>query len=222
MEFYDVMRTTFAAREFTDAPLLDEILYKILENARFAPSGGNRQAGHVIIVRDRATRQEIADLSAKGAKRYVAQMAAGESPWNTIEPTSVDTDTIENTPVPRMFTEIYLKAAVLLVVCVDLKLVASLDQYLDRVGMVAGASIYPLVWNILMAARNEGFGGTLTTMPIAEEPALKAILGIPEHVAVSAIIPLGQPVKQLKKLKRIPVSSFTSMERWNGDPLAEK
>jgi nitroreductase len=104
---------------------------------------------------------------------------------------------------------------------VDLKLVASLDQDLDRVGMVAGASVYPLVWNILMAARNEGFGGTLTTMPIAEEPALKAILDIPGHVAISAIIPLGEPVKQLKKLKRIPVSSFTSMEGWNGDPLAE-
>ena len=68
MELYDVMRTTFAAREFTDAALPDEILYKILENARFAPSGGNRQAGHVIIVRDQAIREEIADLSAKGAK----------------------------------------------------------------------------------------------------------------------------------------------------------
>ena len=222
MELYDVMRTTFAARKFTDAALPDEILYKILENARFAPSGGNRQAGHVIIVRDRAIRTKIADLSAKGAQRYIAQMAAGESPWNTIDPTSVDQNTIANTPVPGMFTEIYLKAAVLLVVCVDLKLVASLDQYLDRVGMVAGASIYPLVWNILMAARNEGFGGTLTTMPIAEEPSLKAILEIPEHVAVSAIVPLGEPVKQLKKLKRVAVSSFTSMEGWDGGPLVEK
>ena len=104
MELYDVMRTTFAAREFTDTALPDEILYKILENARFAPSGGNRQAGHVIIVRDQATRQEIADLSAKGAKRYVAQMAAGESPWNTIDPTSVDADTIAKTSPPRRRT----------------------------------------------------------------------------------------------------------------------
>jgi nitroreductase len=43
MELYDVMRTTFAAREFTDDPLPDTTLFKILENARFAPSGGNRQ-----------------------------------------------------------------------------------------------------------------------------------------------------------------------------------
>ena len=43
MELYDVMRTTFSAREFTDAPVPDEVLYKILDNARFASSGGNRQ-----------------------------------------------------------------------------------------------------------------------------------------------------------------------------------
>jgi nitroreductase len=44
MELYDVMRTTFAAREFADDPLPDATLVKILDNARFAPSGGNRQA----------------------------------------------------------------------------------------------------------------------------------------------------------------------------------
>ena len=41
MELYDVMRTTFAVREFTDDPLPDPVLYRILDNARFAPSGGN-------------------------------------------------------------------------------------------------------------------------------------------------------------------------------------
>ena len=54
---------------------------------------------------------------------------------------------------------------------------------IDRVGVVAGASVYPLVWNILLAARNEGFGGTITTMAVAEEPALKQLLGIPDGVS---------------------------------------
>ncbi|CPZ72537.1 Probable nitroreductase [Mycobacteroides abscessus] len=53
MELYDVMRTTFAAREFTRDPLPDKVLDRILDNARFAPSGGNRQAGHVIVVKAR-------------------------------------------------------------------------------------------------------------------------------------------------------------------------
>ena len=48
MELYDVMRTTFAVREFTDDPLPDPVLYRILDNARFAPSGGNRQGTHIV------------------------------------------------------------------------------------------------------------------------------------------------------------------------------
>ncbi len=43
MELYDVMRTTFACREFEPDPVPEEVLYRILDNARFAPSGGNRQ-----------------------------------------------------------------------------------------------------------------------------------------------------------------------------------
>ena len=58
MELYEVMRTTFAAREYTGESINDEILYAILENARFAPSGGNRQGNRVIVVRDDNTRNE--------------------------------------------------------------------------------------------------------------------------------------------------------------------
>ena len=76
----------------------------------------------------------------------------GETPWNTIERTQVDAATIERTPVPPSATEPVLKAAVVLVVGVDLRLVASMDADLDRVGVVSGASIYPFAWNILLAA----------------------------------------------------------------------
>ena len=75
---------------------------------------------------------------------------------------------------------------------VDPAIAALLDKELDRVGVVAGASVYPLVWNILLAARNEGFGGTITTMAIAEEPALKRLLGIPEPFAVAAVVPRSE------------------------------
>src|SRR3989454_8285993 len=95
MELFDVMRTTFAAREFTDEPLPDATLFNILDRARFAPSGGNRQGWRVIVVRERATREALAALTAPAAKRYAAQVAAGDSPWNTIDPPSVDAATIE-------------------------------------------------------------------------------------------------------------------------------
>jgi nitroreductase len=219
MELYDVMRTTFAAREFTDAPLPDATLFTILDKARFAPSGGNRQGWYVIVVRDRTTREALAALTTPAAKRYVAQQRAGESPWNTIDPTVVDAVTITRTPAPARLTEPLLHAPVVLVVCVDLKVVASTDQHLDRIGVISGASIYPFVWNILLAARHEGYGGTITTLAVAEEPKLRALFGLPPHVAVCAIMPLGKPVTQLTRLKRKAVAAFAMQERWGGAPL---
>ena len=219
MELYDVMRTTFAARDFTDDPLPDRVLVDILDHARYAPSGGNRQGWHVIAVRDRKTREALAALTMPAAKRYAAQVQAGESPWNTIEPPKVDAATIERTQPPARLTESLLKAAVVLVVCVDLRVVASTDQYLDRVGIISGASIYPFAWNILLTARHEGYGGTITTLAVAQEPKLKELLGIPPHIAVCAIMPLGRPVRQLTKLRRKPVPEFAMRERWGGEPL---
>ena len=221
MELYDVMRTTFAARKFTDDPLPDCVLYKILDNARFAPSGGNRQGARVIIVRDMETREKMVELAMPTAKLYTAQVKAGENPLNSMEAPQVDEATIERTFPPSLMMESYLKAAAVLVICVDLKVVASVDQHLDRVGIISGASIYPLVWNILISARHEGFGGTLTTLPVAQEPALQEFLGIPPHFAICAVVPLGKPIKQLTKLKRKPVSEFVIHERWGGKPLTD-
>src|SRR5881296_4788174 len=105
MDIHEAMRTTFAAREFTDEPLPDDVLFDILERARFAPSGGNRQGWRVIVVRDRATREALAALNVPAAKRYAAQAANGESPWNTIDPPRVDAAAIERTTPPARLTE---------------------------------------------------------------------------------------------------------------------
>jgi len=177
MDLYDVMRRTFAAREFTADPLPDDVLFTILDHARFAPSGGNRQGWRVIVVRDQRTKETLAALSGIAAKRYAAQVQLGENPWNTIVPTAADATTIERTLAPARLTEPIARAPVVLVICVDLRVVASMDQDLDRVGIVSGASIYPFAWNILLAARHEGLAGTITTLPVSQEPKLQALLG---------------------------------------------
>ena len=217
MDLYDVMRTTPAVREFTDDPLPDETLHRILDHARFAPSGGNRQGTHVIVVRDAATREALVELYGPAVRRYVAQSKAGQSPWNPLEPPVPTADEIAATPVPEHFTRPVLTAGAVLVVCVDLGVVAAMDQDLDRIGLISGASVYPLVWNILLAARNEGFGGTITTMAVVEEPAVKELLGIPDQYAVAAVVPLGKPVRQLTKLRRNEVSEFVTRERFDGE-----
>jgi nitroreductase len=216
MELYDVLRTTFAAREFTADPLTDQTLARIFDQARFAPSGGNRQGWGIVVVRDSATKRALADLSAFAARRYSAQAQNGENPWNTIDPPRVDADTIARTPIPPRLTESIATAPVVLVVCLDLKVVASIDQDLERVGIISGASIYPFVWNILLAARHEGYGGTITTLATAREPDIQTLLGIPPHVAVCAVVPLGRPVRRLSKLRRRPAADFARRERWDG------
>ena len=174
MELYDVMRTTAAIREFTDDPLPDDVLARILDNARFAPSGGNRQGAHLVLVTEQATREALAELYKPAVRRYAAQSAAGETPWNPLRPPGPSAEEIAATEVPSYFVTPVFTAAVVVVVCVDLGMVAATDQDLDRVGVVSGASVYPLVWNMLLAARNEGFGGTITTMAVAQEPAVRS------------------------------------------------
>lgn len=221
MELFDVMRTTFAAREFTDDPVDDATLTRILDNARFAPSGGNRQGWKVLIVREPSTRALMAELIKPTFARYLAQVKAGEDPWNTINPSKVSDADVATSPVPDAFVSRLVNAPVVLLVLLDLSVVASFDQHLSRIGVISGASVYPFVWNLLLAARNEGLGGTLTTFVSAQENRLKEHLGIPDSVAVAAMLPLGKPVKQLTKLSRKPVSEIACHERWDGDPLAD-
>jgi nitroreductase len=218
MDLYDVMRTTAAVREYTDDPLSDEVLERILDNARFAPTGGNRQGAHAVVVRDPQTRDRLAELAVPGARRYIAQLRIGESPWNPLQPCGADAETIAAVEVPSGSP--LRDAPVVLVVCVDLGVVAAFDQDLDRIGLIAGASVYPFVWNILLAARNEGYGGVLTTAAVAEEPRIKELLGIPDDFAIAALLPLGKPVRQLTKLNRKSVAEIASRERFDGEPFS--
>jgi len=216
MELFDAMRTTFSARQYTGEPVSDQTLYTILENARFAPSGGNRQGAHVVIVRDASTKQALARLAEPAAKQYWAQVKAGENPWNTIDRTKVAQHTISKTSAPSLMVEPFSSASLVLVILVDLRVVACMDQHLDRIGVVSGASIYPLVWNILLGLRHAGYGGTITTLATARESDVQTLIGAPPHYAVAACVPVGKPVKQLTRLKRKAVPDFVTRERWDG------
>tara|TARA_R110001592_G_C13192743_1_gene753279 strand:- start:28755 stop:29414 length:660 start_codon:yes stop_codon:yes gene_type:complete len=216
MELYDVMRTTFACREFTGEPVPDDVLYRIVDNARFAPSGGNRQGWRIINITDPEKKVQLAQLSLATATRYLLQMNAGESPLNTVHPSAITNDQVAAAEAPEWLVAHIRNAPTLLVITVDLALIASMDKDLDRIGLVSGGSIYPLAWNILLAARNEGYGGTMTTWGIAEETEVKALLDIPPNWAVATIMPLGKPTKQLTRLRRKPVEDILFTDSWKG------
>ena len=219
MELSEVMRTTFAAREFLDQEVSNEQIGRILDNARFAPSGGNRQGWKVIIVKKQETRAALVPLIEPVFRRYLAQVQAGESPWNTINKTSLTQEEIDHQELPKGFVENLVRAPVLLFVFLDLSVVASFDSKLDRVGVISGASVYPFVWNILLAARNEGLGGTITTFVGGSDSGLRDLLRVPSYYAFSAMIPMGKPIKQLTRLSRNPVSSFAVLDTLDGASL---
>ena len=137
------MRTTPATRTFTADPVPDEVLFEILDDARFAPNGGNRQAWHAIVVRDAAAKQRIAELYELGMREYAAHLQAGLVPfvasevlernrWGEPYRAAVDLDAARQMPVPNGYPQYMADAPVLLVVTIDLSSVPAVDSGLDR------------------------------------------------------------------------------------------
>jgi nitroreductase len=219
MELREAMRTTPSCRDFTDEPVGDDVVGAILDDARFAGSGGNRQGQHVVVVRDPAIRAAIRDLIQPVWNQYVAMRNAGENPFNPVQPTSVDLDAAAATSAPMTFVERFDEIPIMLVVLVDLRQLAAFDKDLPRYTLIGGGSIYPFCQNILLAARDRGLGATMTTFLAGNEPAARDLLGFPDHYAVAATIAIGHPVRQLTRLTRKPVESFTTVDRFDGPPL---
>jgi hypothetical protein len=59
----------------------------------------------------------------------------------------------------------------------------------------------------------------MTTFLSRVEPAAAPALGLPEHHALVTTIFLGHPVHQPTKLKREPVESFATANRFDGRPF---
>ena len=171
-------------------------------------------------MRDREVRRQLAELCTAPMAVYMAQVQLGEAPWNTVIPSRVDPEEASRWTLRSTFLDSLVDVPVLLVVYVDLSVVASFDRDLDRVGVISGASVYPFVQNILLAARNEGYGGVITTSIANREPEAQTLLGLPRHAAVCALIPLGRPQKQLTKLRRRRVEEFTTIDRLDGPRFA--
>lgn len=224
------MRTTPATRQFTDDPLSDDVLYDILDNARFGPNGGNRQGWHVIVLRDQERKEHIADLWDVGMREdsafydvglvpFVASEAYRRNPPGQASEQPVDLETARSTPRQdgrAEMAEAASKVPVILLVCVDLSKVTAMDSGLGRLSISAGGSVYPFCHNILLAARDHGYGGVVTTQLIRQEAAVREYMGIPDDYILAAAIPLGKPAKEITKLRRNPVEDFATLDHFDG------
>jgi nitroreductase len=228
MDLIETLRSTGAVRDFLPNPIDDAVLYRVLDTARFAPSGGNRQGWRVIVVKDPEKRRALRDLYLTGWYEYLAMAGAGLVPWAPVTDRVAEEEAVSRAPElaekaatqtaagsPGMAEALDLAPAVLVLVA-DLTALAAVDRDHDRYTFAGGASIYPFAWNLLLAARAEGLGGVVTTMAIRREAEMRQLFSLPETAAVAAVIVLGRPISAARRLRRLPVEEFTWVDSYGG------
>jgi nitroreductase len=215
VDLIEALRTTGTTRDFTDQPVDDATVASILDDARFAPSGGNRQPWRVVVVKDVAIRRRLADLMTNVWHQY-----QGESTDPSRAPFAFGRSSgAPPVATPNALLDNIEDVPVMLVLAADLNKIALMDSDVGRPPITGGASIYPFGWSVLLAARARGLGGVLTTFLSRAEANAAPDLGLPAGHAIAATMFLGYPVHLNTKLRRGQVSTFTTIDRFDGAPL---
>jgi nitroreductase len=216
MELYEAMRTQRAVRRLRPDPVPDAVLRRALEAATFAPTGGNAQPWRAVVVRERTL---LAQLGALYAERWTAYSAGHRKLWAKA-PADVVARAERMMAAGDFLAAHFHETPAVVVFCFDPTHMAITDAKLPRVSVVGGASVYPAVQNFLLACRAEGLGCVLTTLLCEVEPAVRALLEIPEPWASACAIPVGWPRgRGHGPLSRRPVDKMAFADRF-GNPLA--
>lgn len=187
-DVHELFRHQRAIRTFTNQDVPDELVHRVLTAAIHGPSGSNTQPWHFIVIRDPAVKQAISEAYEE------ARAAAYPNPGR---------------PAVGGPRQPLSAAPVLIVCCVD-------TPASGQAGFQTGASIYPSVQNLMLAARALGLGTVLTTLHRRRKARIHEILGIPDNVESAAIIPLGWPDREYGPNRRPPVERFIMRDRWTG------
>jgi nitroreductase len=206
MDLFEAMHTQRAIRRLKPDPIPDETIKVILDAAVCAPSGGNRQTWRFLVIRDPALRARIGALYGEAFFQDLMKIpyyrdAAAAPP---------DTQAARVLASSRHLAEHLGEAPVLILACLD---TAGMSP-----GLTQGASIYPAVQNILLAARALGIGSTLTTIHRFRDAQVKEALGIPAGIETAALIPLGYPLGRFGRAPRKPAREMTYVDRWGASP----
>jgi nitroreductase len=191
--FFAVVARQRACRSFSEQPVDDETIARILTAATFAPSAENKQPWEFVVVRDADTRAAIGDLSRR----------AWEARGRAFSETRLTPAMLAD--VDRGATGGVAEAPVNVVVCADVQ--RGLEATIP-------SSIFPAVQNLLLAATAGGLGTALTTITAGFRAEMQAILSLPDHVWPIALVPLGHPARPLGPPKRAPFTERTHRERY--------
>lgn len=197
MDLFEAISTLRAMRRLKPDPVSDAQLWTILDAAVKAPSGANRQPWNFLVIRDPDTKRKLAQYYLDGWNRIYGPLRD----FALANPATAGT---------------YRSAAHLAqhLAEVPVLILATVQVQAIAPGSPPGASIYPAVQNLMLAARALGLGTTLTTLHREHEAEVKELLGIPEGVDTMALIPVGWPQGKFGPPPRLPVEQFTYWERW--------
>lgn len=206
MELTDVIRTTNACRYYKADAVPDELLLQVLDAARWAPTGSNKQPITFLAVRDAAKRRALHDLYQPLWDAILPKYQSGEARAGFKPGFLQHVD---------YFARHLADVPVMVVACADMTQVTALDANIGRLPLTGGSLVYPAVQNLILAARNVGLGTTLTTILALAEKEVHALLGMPPHIAVAAMVTLGWPQKPFpQKLHRKALAELAFLDTW--------
>jgi nitroreductase len=220
-EFTELMATTRAIRRYVAEPIPDEDLREMLWAATRAPSGSNRQGFHFVVLTDGERAHDAKRLLGNSfragwaAKRQVDNYQADDRQAEQRQPRDNEPERA-TTPKSRMaatmqhFVDHFETTPCVVLACLRRHRPAN---------PLEGASMYPAVQNLLLAAHALGYGGVLTQWHTDVESELKVLLGIPADVGIHAVVPLGRPAGGGHgPVRRRPMSELVSLETWGVAP----
>jgi len=203
-DVFEIMGTTRSMRRLKPDPVPDELIRQILQAGAGAANGGNTQKWRFLIVKDPAIKKAVQVWYKKAFDEVVGPRYASSAP-----PPGVTADRYKRQHAAvEYLTDHYHEAPVWIVCCLE-------DG--PNPNRSAGASIYPAVQNMLLAARALGLGSTLTTRHLQFEKETEAALGLPPGVHSYAILPIGWPMGRFGPVGRGKLSEMTFQDKW-GQP----
>ncbi|MGH9269669.1 MAG: nitroreductase family protein [Ilumatobacteraceae bacterium] len=198
------LATTRAIRRYTDDPLPEADLAEILWHAARAPSGTNRQPFRFITLRRD-------DPEADAARALLGR--SFRASW-VDKQADLDRDGRPESGSPRARMQASMQQYVDHLERTPVVVLVGLERYRSA-HPYEGASVYPACQNLLLAARALGYGGALTGFHHVVEDELRQLLGVPDHVALSACITLGRPAGRHGPLRRKPLDRLVHDGRWD-------
>jgi nitroreductase len=206
-DVFEIMHTARAMRRLKPDPVPDALIRKILEAGTCAANGGNFQRWRFLVVKDPAIKKAVQVWYKKAFDEVIGPRYASSAP-----PPGVTAERYARQRAAVAYlTEHFHEAPVWIVACLEER---------GAPTRWSGASIYPAVQNMLLAARALGLGATLTTRHLLYEKEAEAALGLPPGVHSYAILPIGWPMGNFGPVGRGPLSEFVYADRW-GQPYGE-